>query len=212
MYSYFTFSAVCLYAVLPACFPLHDTHDDVACDRSGRMGRELCISLTSVVLEAINTVEQAKLQSRQSSPAKPSPQQQQQQKQWGSNSSDSSADQADKPPQEQQSAPVERKRPSSERLSRGSPLAVGSDGGEGEGRARADSVGMLPVRRVVKGESVAGTAGVAKVFHKEDPGLKDLDRREEEFRKVSIVCIPVHATSEQVGATAVICISSFVCM
>lgn len=169
------------------------------------MGRELCISLTSVVLEAINTVERAKQQSRQSSPAKPSPQSQQQQQQWESNSSsDSGADPAEKSPQEQPSAPVERKRPSSARLSRGgSPLAVGSDGGEGggrEGRARADSAGMIPVRRVVKGESVAGAAGLAKVFHKEDPGLKDLDRREEEFRKVlylsRMICTRImHATN-----------------
>lgn len=148
------------------------------------MGRELCVSLTSVVLEAINAVERAKLQSRQSSPAKPSPPKQQKQ-QWR-NSSDS-ANPADKSQQEQPSTPIERNRPNSARLSRGSPIATGaagSDAGEGEGRARAGSAGMLPVRRVVKGESVAGAAGVAKTFYKEDSGLKDLDRREEEFRKV----------------------------
>lgn len=82
---------------------------------------------------------------------------------------------------------AERKRPSSARLSRESPLALAAAAGAngvGGARERAGSVQLPATRRVVKAESVAGTAGVARRFYKEDPGLKDLDRREEEFRKV----------------------------
>lgn len=159
------------------------------------MGRELCISLTSVVLEAINTVQQAQRRSQVlSSPAKscPSPQQQQRR-----NSSDSANPEdetlRERPAQQQQAGQGERKRPSSERLTRGSgsPLALAAAGASGGGggtgmRERAGSVQLPATRRVVKAESVAGTAGVAKRFYKEDPGLKDLDRREEEFRQVFI--------------------------
>ncbi|CAM9619905.1 unnamed protein product [Scytosiphon promiscuus] len=162
--------------------------------RSGRMGRELCMSLTSVVLEAINIVEQAQLRSQvHTTPVQPSPRQQQRQRK---NSSDSANPEDEtrhqrqqlQNNQEEQTSAAERPRPSSERLSRGSLAAVAAAArnGEGAARARAGSVG-LPARRVVRGEKVSGTAGVARTFFKEDPGLKDLDRREEEFRKAIYV-------------------------
>ncbi|CAM9527708.1 unnamed protein product [Ectocarpus fasciculatus] len=150
--------------------------------RSGRMGRELCINLTSVVLEALNAVEQAQRKAQlHSTPITPTPQQQQQQRRpSGGSFSGGGGSEGNS-----QKAAETRPRPSSARLSRGSDFALeaGMDNG-GAARARAGSVGMLAVRRVVKGESVAGTA---RVFYKEDPGLKDLDRREEEFRKAIYV-------------------------
>lgn len=63
-------------------------------------------------------------------------------------------------------------------------MAAAAKNGEGGARARAGSVTLPSASRVAKGEKVSGTAGVARKFFKEDPGLKDLDRREEEFRKV----------------------------
>ncbi|CAM9351695.1 unnamed protein product [Ectocarpus sp. 6 AP-2014] len=150
--------------------------------RSGRMGRELCINLTSVVLEALNAVEQAQRKAQlHSTPTTPNPQQQQQQQQQRRPSSGNFSGGG----RSESKAAETRPRPSSARLSRGSDfgLEAGMDTG-GAARARAGSVGMLAVRRVVKGESVAGKS---RVFYKEDPGLKDLDRREEEFRKAIYV-------------------------
>lgn len=156
------------------------------------MGRELCISLTSVVLEAINTVEQAQRRSQINSTSPKScasPQHQQQQRRNISDSSnpeDATLREHRHPTAAAATQAGERKRPSSERLSRGSPLAAADANGHGGGaaRERAGSVQLPATRRVVKGESVAGSSGVARTFYKEDPGLKDLDRREEEFRKV----------------------------
>lgn len=173
------------------------------------MGRELCISLTSVVLEAINTVEQAQRKSQiLSSPAKscPSPQQQRRNSSDSSNPEDGTLREG---PAGTTTKAGERKRPSSERLSRGSmgamALAAASGVGETGMRERAGSVQLPATRRVVKAESVAGTAGVTKRFYKEDPGLKDLDGREEEFRKVCtyMPCVHSHKYS---GMEYVVCV------
>lgn len=137
------------------------------------MGRELCISLTAVVLEAINTVEQAQLQSH-SSESQQNPLQL-------NDPNDQSITQQQPQPQRKRAVTADKRRPSSERFSRGT-IAAESLKLKGGGRARAGSeCNGKPQRR-----GAAGDRGVAvdRTFHKEDPGLKDLDQREEEFRKV----------------------------
>lgn len=156
-------------------------------NRAGRMGRELCISLTSVVLEAINTVEQDPYRYYSS-----------QGRQTLRNDGRFSTH-ANRHPKGVQASP-KPKRPSSERLSRGNIAAEfhKMKSGEGSGvgmRSRAGSTGngfpSYQERRYGKGARVS--AGVRSPvalqqpngkFYKEDPGLVDLDDREEEFRKV----------------------------
>ena len=139
------------------------------------MGRELCISLTAVVLEAINTVEQAQLQSHSSGS-------QQKPLQLNDPNDQSMTQQQPQPqPQPKRAVTADKRRPSSERFSRDA-IAAESLKLKGGGRARAGSECSGKPQR----QGAAGDKGVAVegTFHKEDPGLKDLDQREEEFRKV----------------------------
>lgn len=136
------------------------------------MGRELCISLTAVVLEAINTVEQAQLQSHSS-------ESQQKPLQLNDPNDQSMMQQQQPQPRPKRAVTAEKRRPSSERFSRD---AIAAESLKVGARARAGSeCNGKPQRR-----GAAGDRGVAVegTFHKEDPGLKDLDQREEEFRKV----------------------------
>lgn len=139
--------------------------------RAGRMGRELCISLTAVVLEAINTVEQAQHTQSGQRPLQlndPNDQSIQQQQ-----------PQTRAQPQPQRAATAEKRRPSSERFSRGAIAAESLKVGA-RARSGSESNGKPHSRR-----AGAGAVTAEGTFHKEDPGLKDLDKREEEFRKVS---------------------------
>lgn len=143
------------------------------------MGRELCISLTAVVLEAINTVEQAQHTQSDEKPLQlndPNDQSIQQQQQQPR--------QPQANPQQQRAATAEKRRPSSERFSRGAIAAESLKVGA-RARSGSESNGKPHSRR-----GAAGGVATEGKFHKEDPGLKDLDKREEEFRKVSkrLVC------------------------
>lgn len=137
------------------------------------MGRELCISLTAVVLEAINTVEQAQLQSHSS---------ESQQKPLQLNDPNDQSVTQPQPqlqPRPQRAVTAEKRRPSSERFSRD---AIAAESMKVGARARAGSeCNGKPQRRGAAGDRGAAVEGT---LHKEDPGLKDLDKREEEFRKV----------------------------
>lgn len=151
------------------------------------MGRELCISLTSVVLEAINTVEQAPYGYYSSRGRQ------------NFRNDGRFSTHANHHQQAVQVSP-KPKRPSSERLSRGNIAAEFNKmkAGEGAGvgmRSRAGSTGngfpSYQERRYGIGERVSGGARSPVAlqqpngkFYKEDPGLVDLDDREEEFRKV----------------------------
>lgn len=147
------------------------------------MGRELCMSLTSVVLEAINTVEQDKTNFHSMSGHH-----QQQQRPLQRNDHND------------QSRSGEKKRPSSERFSRRPHTAEPNQHrtvqpqrprAASGARARADSAGngLSHHRRVAGREKLGSPAGAGGDGcggqNEEDEGLADLDRREEEFRKAS---------------------------
>ena len=60
--------------------------------------------------------------------------------------------------------------------------------------------GPPPRGRQMKGERVSGAAPRARqLFLKEDPGLVDLDAREEEFRKV---CLPTRVSKPLKGCSS----------
>ena len=109
------------------------------------MGRELCISLTAVVLEAINTVEQAQLHSHSS---------ESQQKPLQLNDpNDQSITQQRPQPQPQRAVTAEKRRPSSERFSRD---AIAAESLKVGARARAGSeCNGKPQRRGAAGRRAA---------------------------------------------------------
>lgn len=142
------------------------------------MGRELSMSLTSVVLEAINTVEQDTSKYHSMSGHQQRPLQRN--------------DHHDSP----RGGGEQKKRPSSERFSRrphtaesGQHRAVHQQRPRAASgtNARPDTAGNGPPqhRRVARREKVNSPRGGGGGQHKEDEGLADLDMREEEFRKVS---------------------------
>lgn len=189
--------------------PIHIIRSILCGIRSARMGRELCMSLTSVVLEAISTVEQDPLRfssnNSQPAPQAPSPRQPQRE-QLEAEQPLSQSDSSEQSPlldevHETLEEGQEKGRTSSKRLSTRSILALAQAAQATQaaraaqakqaagGRARSGSECniLMPQRRAVRRTPMAGP----RKFFKEDAGLRDLDAREEEFRKVR-ACCPCH--------------------